>query len=214
MTVKWWLQGCSRAGDALQVVREPGAAAQHALLPAAGGAGRPPHRRGQRGVGDGDGVPACARALERRPGGGLEARRGCGARQGRLLLLPALAHRPQRPLTHHWHCWLFNLLAHLVVQSRHCSILIIPRLYMHVVEFDDGAPPRLETDEIPQMVTDFRVAARNAIRAGNDQFVRCSTSLAKFAVPIGNGLWHTLQVSTVWRSTLPTGSSSTSSGFF
>jgi hypothetical protein len=109
---------------------------------------------------------------------------------------------------------LFNLLAHLVVQSRHCSILIIPRLYMHVVEFDDGAPPRLETDEIPQMVTDFRVAARNAIRAGNDQFVRCSTSLAKFAVPIGNGLWHTLQVSTVWRSTLPTGSSSTSSGFF
>ncbi|PAN43791.1 hypothetical protein PAHAL_8G263900 [Panicum hallii] len=35
-------------------------------------------------------------------------------------------------------------------------------------EFDDGAPPRLETDEIPQMVTDFRVAARNAIRAGFD----------------------------------------------
>ncbi|WVZ50699.1 hypothetical protein U9M48_001931 [Paspalum notatum var. saurae] len=31
-----------------------------------------------------------------------------------------------------------------------------------------GAPPRLETQEIPQMVNDFRVAARNAIRAGFD----------------------------------------------
>ncbi|KAJ1276204.1 hypothetical protein BS78_05G196400 [Paspalum vaginatum] len=33
---------------------------------------------------------------------------------------------------------------------------------------DFGAPPRLETQEIPQMVNDFRVAARNAIRAGFD----------------------------------------------
>jgi len=32
----------------------------------------------------------------------------------------------------------------------------------------DGPPPRLETDEIPEMVMDFRVAARNAIRAGFD----------------------------------------------
>ncbi|TKW01558.1 hypothetical protein SEVIR_8G189000v4 [Setaria viridis] len=31
-----------------------------------------------------------------------------------------------------------------------------------------GAPPRLEEEEIPQMVMDFRVAARNAIRAGFD----------------------------------------------
>ena len=35
----WWLQGCSCAGDALQVVREPGAAAQRPLLPAADGDG-------------------------------------------------------------------------------------------------------------------------------------------------------------------------------
>ena len=45
----------------------------------------------------------------------------------------------------------------------------VPRLLtIHVVGFD-GPPPRLETDEIPEMVMDFRVAARNAIRAGNDQ---------------------------------------------
>ncbi|KAG2564207.1 hypothetical protein PVAP13_8KG391100 [Panicum virgatum] len=54
---------------------------------------------------------------------------------------------PGLRLTHHCHCWLFNLLVHLVF---------------------DGPPPRLETEDIPQMVTDFRVAARNAIRAGFD----------------------------------------------
>ncbi|CAO2150225.1 unnamed protein product [Urochloa humidicola] len=31
-----------------------------------------------------------------------------------------------------------------------------------------GAPPRLEGEEIPQIVNDFRVAARNAIKAGFD----------------------------------------------
>ncbi|KAG0521675.1 hypothetical protein BDA96_08G181200 [Sorghum bicolor] len=29
-----------------------------------------------------------------------------------------------------------------------------------------GAPPRLEAEDIPQMVNDFRIAARNAIKAG------------------------------------------------
>ncbi|CAL4990903.1 unnamed protein product [Urochloa decumbens] len=47
-----------------------------------------------------------------------------------------------------------------------CQLWHTGRKKSHTADF--GAPPKLETEEIPQMVMDFRVAARNAIKAGFD----------------------------------------------
>ncbi|CAL4982542.1 unnamed protein product [Urochloa decumbens] len=47
-----------------------------------------------------------------------------------------------------------------------CQLWHTGRKKSHTADF--GAPPKLETEEIPQMVMDFRVAARNGIKAGFD----------------------------------------------
>lgn len=91
------MQGRSCAVDAVPVLRERARAAQRRVLRAAGGAGRAAGGGGLRGVGDGERVPRRARHLERGAGGGVEARRGRRARQGRRLLLPDMAHGPRLP---------------------------------------------------------------------------------------------------------------------
>lgn len=45
---------------------------------------------------------------------------------------------------------------------------LTPQLRSNGIDVDEFTPPRrLRTDEIPQIVNDFRLAARNAIEAGN-----------------------------------------------
>lgn len=44
---------------------------------------------------------------------------------------------------------------------------LTPQLQANGVDMDRFSPPRrLSTDEIPKLVDDFRIAARNAIEAG------------------------------------------------
>ena len=75
-------------------VRERAAAGAHGrlLLPARD-AGRAPHRRGLRRVGERARVPGRSGAVDRPTGGGLEAHRRRRPRQRRRLLRPDLAHR-------------------------------------------------------------------------------------------------------------------------
>lgn len=90
------MQGCAGAADEVPGVRERAAAGAHgALLLPARDAGRPPHRRGLRRVGERTRVPGRPGAVDRPTGGGVEAHHRRRPRQGRRLLRPVVAHRPR-----------------------------------------------------------------------------------------------------------------------
>lgn len=46
--------------------------------------------------------------------------------------------------------------------------LLTSQYFANGIDLDEFTPPRrLKTDEVPQVINDFRIAARNAMEAGN-----------------------------------------------
>jgi|APAra0007618407_1042631.scaffolds.fasta_scaffold01841_3 hypothetical protein len=125
--------------------------------------------------------------MEQRPSGGMEAHRGCGSFERRYLLLPDLAWWQSFSSRFAKNCSFlllvvnqnekdFDALGSCILNFLHSldqpngeapvSSTDKPLMCKNMYGGQFKPPRRLRSDELPAIVNDFRIAARNAIEAG------------------------------------------------